>query len=268
MMILPPALTGALLLVARMKIGRWRHSPPAVRPGQLLLLSAAAVLSHPMLDTLNTYGVRWLMPFSGRWFYGDVLFIVDPWLWLMLGGSLVWAWSRRRRNQYQASVPVTWALTLALIYIGAMAIASIVARRVVAREIGQQFGGAVLAVMAGPLPLTPLWRSFVVEQADHYRVGSFHWTRQPQLDLTRVVTYPRRHPVQHPAYALADSVVAFRRFLGWARFPALAVQQTGPGEFLVHAVDLRYARAPGARFGTLTVPVTIRRASMGKTGRR
>jgi len=40
---------------------------------------------------MNTYGVRLLMPFDGRWFYGDALFIVDPWIWLALGGALLLA---------------------------------------------------------------------------------------------------------------------------------------------------------------------------------
>jgi inner membrane protein len=48
-----------------------------------LLLSA----SHPLLDWTNSYGVRPLLPWDGRWFYGDLLFIVDPWVWLLLGGA-------------------------------------------------------------------------------------------------------------------------------------------------------------------------------------
>jgi inner membrane protein len=52
------------------------------------------VLSHPTLDWLNNYGMRWLMPFDGRWFYGDALFIIDPWVWLVLGGVLFLRLSR------------------------------------------------------------------------------------------------------------------------------------------------------------------------------
>ncbi|HEX8282055.1 MAG TPA: metal-dependent hydrolase [Pyrinomonadaceae bacterium] len=48
-----------------------------------LLLSA----SHPLLDWTNSYGVRPLLPWDGRWIYGDLLFIVDPWVWLALGGA-------------------------------------------------------------------------------------------------------------------------------------------------------------------------------------
>jgi inner membrane protein len=39
------------------------------------------------MDWTNNYGVRPLLPWSGRWFYGDLVYIVDPWLWLVLGGA-------------------------------------------------------------------------------------------------------------------------------------------------------------------------------------
>ena len=55
------------------------------KAGPLFLLALVGTLSHPFLDWLNTYGVRLLMPFSARWFYGDALFIVDPFLWMVLG---------------------------------------------------------------------------------------------------------------------------------------------------------------------------------------
>jgi inner membrane protein len=72
-------------------IGRWwrgRHGGEAPSYRRLVLLSAVGVSSHPLLDWLNTYGVRLLMPFDDRWFYGDALFIVDPWLWLGLGAAV------------------------------------------------------------------------------------------------------------------------------------------------------------------------------------
>jgi inner membrane protein len=39
------------------------------------------------MDWTNNYGVRPLLPWSGQWFYGDLVYIVDPWLWLALGGA-------------------------------------------------------------------------------------------------------------------------------------------------------------------------------------
>ena len=77
---------------------RCRRTPAAnpVPVGRLLGLSYVSVLSHPALDWLNTYGIRLLMPFDGRWFYGDTLFIVDPWVWLFLGTVVVLAHSGSR----------------------------------------------------------------------------------------------------------------------------------------------------------------------------
>jgi inner membrane protein len=95
MAVLPPLLAGLVL-----SWGRWVRSraggDPPVRPGWVLFLAYVGMLSHPLLDWLNTYGIRLLMPFDGRWFYGDVLHIVDPVVWLCLGGSLFLAHSRTR----------------------------------------------------------------------------------------------------------------------------------------------------------------------------
>ena len=45
--------------------------------------------SHLFLDWWNSYGVRPFYPWDESWYYGDLVFIVDPWVWLMLGGALI-----------------------------------------------------------------------------------------------------------------------------------------------------------------------------------
>ena len=82
--VLPIVLTAIVVSMAR------RRGRTDVRPGAILLLSYLGVLLHVAMDLLNTYGVRLLMPFSHRWFYGDVLFIVDPWLWITLARGSGW----------------------------------------------------------------------------------------------------------------------------------------------------------------------------------
>ena len=72
---------------------RSHHSPP-IRPAMLLGIAFLGVWSHPLLDWLNTYGIRLLMPFSDTWFYGDSLFIIDPWFWLLAGAGVVLARSQ------------------------------------------------------------------------------------------------------------------------------------------------------------------------------
>lgn len=68
-------------------IVRLRGRAPSVRPGGLIIASLLVSASHPLMDWTNNYGVRPLLPWDGRWFYGDLVFIVDPWLWLSLGGA-------------------------------------------------------------------------------------------------------------------------------------------------------------------------------------
>lgn len=97
MAVLPLLLTAVVALADRWRRRRRPERPP-VRPGPLLALAYLGVLTHPFLDWLNTYGVRLLMPFEDRWFFGDTLFIVDPWLWLLLGGACFLASPRRGRS--------------------------------------------------------------------------------------------------------------------------------------------------------------------------
>jgi inner membrane protein len=68
------------LVVCRIR-GRTRR----IRFAGLLLASSVAAATHPVMDWTNNYGVRPLLPWSGRWFYGDLVFIVDPYIWLGLG---------------------------------------------------------------------------------------------------------------------------------------------------------------------------------------
>ncbi|HYM00205.1 MAG TPA: hypothetical protein VEZ90_14730, partial [Blastocatellia bacterium] len=52
-----------------------------------------------------------LLPFSDRWFYGDLIFIADPWIWLILGTAAVWV-TLRAASQKQALGPAVlfWLL--------------------------------------------------------------------------------------------------------------------------------------------------------------
>lgn len=80
--------TALLLFLAAEWVGRRLGARPPAEGGLGRLFSLWIVLlSHPLLDLLNVYGVRPFLPFDGRWYYGDLLFIVDPWCWLLLGAT-------------------------------------------------------------------------------------------------------------------------------------------------------------------------------------
>ena len=53
-----------------------------------LVLIAAALASHLLMDTANGYGTHLLYPFSSRWVYGDAVFVLEPWCWALLGVAL------------------------------------------------------------------------------------------------------------------------------------------------------------------------------------
>ena len=55
----------------------------------LFWLSLLSMSTHPLLDFTNSYGWRPFLPWNHTWFYGDIDFVVDPWLWAVLGGTLL-----------------------------------------------------------------------------------------------------------------------------------------------------------------------------------
>lgn len=56
----------------------------------LLAVALIGTLSHLLLDYTNSYGVHPFWPFDNRWYYGDAVFIVEPWLWLVSIPALFW----------------------------------------------------------------------------------------------------------------------------------------------------------------------------------
>lgn len=68
-------------------LARLRQRQRRIRLGGLLIASLLVSATHPLMDWTNNYGVRFLLPWDSSWFYGDLVFIIDPALWLVLGGS-------------------------------------------------------------------------------------------------------------------------------------------------------------------------------------
>src|SRR5580765_6509721 len=68
-------------------VGVISHRRSRIRFGGLLMASMIAAATHPFLDWTNNYGIRPLLPWSGQWFYGDLVYIVDPYIWLLLGAT-------------------------------------------------------------------------------------------------------------------------------------------------------------------------------------
>jgi inner membrane protein len=113
--ILAAGLTGLLVFLDRRF--RLRSDPfrRPVRAWRLFWISYLGGIGHMFMDFTNSYGVRPLLPFSDRWFYGDLAFVVDPWIWLILGSGTVWLTARTApRAVFWCAVGVLTSLPIAL----------------------------------------------------------------------------------------------------------------------------------------------------------
>lgn len=235
----PLALTTVLVIIDRV----WRPSngdAPRAGPGPLLLLSGVGILSHVFLDFLNNYGVRLLMPFSRDWFYGDAVFIIDPWLWLVLGAGVLWA--RRRRTQRPARV----ALGVAGVYVAAMLALAAASRRTVLDVWIRAHGAPPRGLMVGPAPVDPVRKTIIVDAGDRYATGTFDWWRgDVRFDAAVIMKNDTA-----PAVARARDHPAVEAILVWARFPYYETEPSDAGT-RVTIRDVRF----GDRVGATTVTV-------------
>jgi len=103
------ALIPSILFAVERVVARWRKLAPKIKYRGLLVASLVAAATHPLMDWTNNYGVRPLLPWNGKWFYGDLVFIIDPYLWLILGGVCFLLTSNRRAKV------VSWVLLAILV---------------------------------------------------------------------------------------------------------------------------------------------------------
>lgn len=242
--VLPVLLTAVLWLLARRRPRRGADTP--VRVTWLLALSYLGVLSHVGLDYLNTYGIRLLAPFDWRWFYGDAVFIVDPWLWLVLGAG---TWLAGR---YGSTRPARVAIGTALCYVVAMVVSAHVARAAVLEAWHEAGGRAPRAAMVGPVPVWPLTREVILDAGDAYVSGRFTFPRGVAFSSDRVSKND-----QNPLVDVASRADDVRGFLVWSRFPYWTIEPgDAAGEARVTVADMRFRGAGGNRFrASAVVPV-------------
>jgi inner membrane protein len=239
--LLPVALAAVMLLVARLRPAK--AGAPPVDARYLLLFSYVGVLLHVGMDWLNNYGVRLLMPFAPQWFYGDTLFIIDPWLWATLGAGV---WLARRRGMPQVA---RGALVVAALYVGLMVVSARAARVVVREAWLAANGTAPQALMVGPMPVTPFQRAVIVDAGDRYVTGTFSWwPTEVRFDRRNI---PKRDGDPRVAAARADPGI--RGFLVFARFPYWMLEEIEGGT-RVSVSDVRFGQVPGRdRFVVSTI---------------
>lgn len=226
------------LMLATLLYGfdRWqtqRGSRPAerlpVRFRWLFVLSFVACLSHPALDWLNVYGIRLLEPFSSRWFYGDTLFIIDVWLWLLLGFT-VWLSLYRERRGGQWMRPARIGFAIALLYI------------TMNKLISWAMAMTAPSAFASPLPIARWQREVIARENENLvRIGGKFLG---DCDLGDAVAAAGRNP-------------QLDAFLFWSRVPF--AERAADGSVLIR--DARYYDPRARDSFTVALPdVTCRPA--------
>jgi inner membrane protein len=182
-----------------------------VQFGWLLALSIIGCLSHPLFDWFNNYGVRLLEPFSHRWFYGDSLFIIDPWIWAMLGAGIWISYQRERASATHWAQPARLGLAGLAGYVALnLGISSL--------AVTHAAGDAPYAEInvANALPIT-FWRREVLWRTNDGRFGKLDCTA---LACHRYPLTVRKTNITDPRIALwAKYDPAAQAFLFWSRMP-------------------------------------------------
>ena len=209
MLVLPLLLTGAVLLW-----NRWRLSEQPLRAGPLLLLAYIGTFSHPVLDFLNSYGIRLLEPFSSRWVYGDTLFIIDVWVWAALIAGFGISRVRERRGRRDWRAPATAAFGAILAYIFAN---GLITTRAEALAAGQLHTAGIRPdlVVANPQPLTFWQRRMLWRNERVHGDGDFGLFSGVQLG--------RASPngLEHPDLAASRGRADVEAYLFWSRMPVV-----------------------------------------------
>ncbi len=230
MIVLPILL--ALLILAMSRIRTAQSTPPSFR--SLLTLSAIGVASHPALDWLNNYGMRWLSPFNDTWSYGDTLFIIDLVVWTMLVIGFGAASYLSRTNQVRSRTAARATLIALLAYVGINLGITSTAERVTLDKVADD---PPLQIMASPVQLTPFARDIVMEYPSEYRFARVEFTPSAAF----------RPGPQNVLKGHAELLEQAARtpqggwFLRWARFPYVVARDRDDGKSVLLA-DARYVR--------------------------
>jgi inner membrane protein len=235
--LLPIACAGFMWWLGRRRTGK----DPAARFEWLLALSYIGILTHVFLDYLNSYGIRLLSPMSPRWFYGDAVFIVDVWLWIVLGAGTLFAGKSRPRY-------AVVALTIASLYIAGMLLSARAARAIVQDAWMARTGEAPRALMVGPVPLNPFRRTIILDAGDRYYEGVFRWM-PTQIAFGETAT-PKNE--SRPEIARASEDRRVHGILIWARFPVWDTREVPEG-LEVSVRDMRFRALGRGGFTASTI---------------
>jgi len=194
--------------------------------GRTYVIALISMATHPLLDLMNPYGLRPFLPWSNRWYYGDVVFIIDPYLDAILLAGILWGAinPRRRRAAALFSFSLMAAYVATRVELHALALSKL-------REVAQVHG--ISNVAASPVMLNPLYWNGIAALDNRVVRTQFSAFGTPVLDLDS--TPPIDPPVPSSIVARAAATESGAALLRFARFPVTHVEQTPSGYRVIMA---------------------------------
>jgi membrane-bound metal-dependent hydrolase YbcI (DUF457 family) len=228
-----PALALLLSAVIRVFAGGFRR---------IFALALIAMATHPLLDFANNYGWRPFAPFNDTWLYGDVLFIIDPYIDAILLAGIIAGRLKPGMRRLASCV----SLGLVLFYVaGRIELHHLAAVRFAA-VLSQKPGVEKWAVLPGML--NPFVWQGMFQTGTETGVMSVHALRGPEGPVESVPRGPGG--LEPAALARAAGTPSAAILLRFARF---LVVRGGPTEagYRIAFLDYRfYGRADGRTLGS------------------
>lgn len=210
------------------------------------VIALIGVASHLVLDLTNVYGVRLLLPFSGRWLRWDITNVIDFWIWGVLFISICAPALARLVNAEIGATGQTrggarrgfavFAIVFLTLYEGARSAAH--ARAVATLDSRVYSGAAPNRVVAVPGPVSLFqWRG-VAETAELFSVVNVNLLGD--FDPATGRNFYKAEP--SPAIEAARRDPVFEGFLRFSQYPLWQVTAAdqAEGATRVEAMDLRF----------------------------
>jgi inner membrane protein len=224
------------------------YLPP--RWGLLFLFAYIAGLSHILLDFTNSYGVRPFWPLWEGWYSWDIVFIIEPALYVIFAAALVAPvlYSRGKPLPHGRREAIIGLIAITIFY----AVRDYEHRKAVNSVQAMHFNLLAPERVSAYPYFWNIFRWYAVAETSDFFATSDLDLRTGKLDMRELRFYHKRPDT--PATIAAKGSYAGRVYLDWAEYPWISQSVTGTNT-VVYLKDLRFDYP--ARRGTGTLSCTV-----------
>jgi inner membrane protein len=244
--------TGFMYLVWRLR-GRKTNLPNLPpRWGLLFFFAYIAGLSHILLDYTNNYGVRPFWPFWEKWYSWDIVFIVEPALYVILVAGLVLPAIFSRHESMPRGR--RFAIVALVCVAGLYAARDHEHRKAVHALLRQRFNSAAPVRVSAYPYYWYLFRWYGVAETKNFFASSDLDSRSGEMNRGELEFIPK--PPETAVTLAAKRSYLGRVYLDWAQYPLVTQTSTVDG-WTVLFRDLRYDYPPLRGGSTLSATVEL-----------